>query len=226
MTRSALLLLGAVAAVALLALGIPRPAAAAGCEAKTPEVSINMPLQEPVVDSSLAQPALQQLSDQFVPGRHGGRTLGLYRSRLMTSYTTKMRITTSSDSVCISIASVQIVFTMPERRIYVAGEWKPGTCGYTAILEHERKHQAADDQVIREHLQRFRRAVESAVVKAGALAVPTAQSATAQDRLEKVVQAAVESEFQELTAEQKSMQQEVDAGLEYARVRASCSQFG
>jgi hypothetical protein len=226
MTSSALLLLGTVGAAAFLALGIPRPAAAASCEAKTPEVSINMPLQEPVVDSSLAQPALQQLSDQFVPGRHGGHTLGLYRSRLMTSYTTKLRIVASSDSVCVSIASVQIVFTMPERRIYVASEWKPGTCGYTAILEHERKHQATDDQVIREHLQRFRQAVESAVVKAGALAMPAAQRATAQDRLEKVVQTAVENELQELTAEQKSMQQEVDAGLEYARVRASCSQFG
>ncbi len=56
--------------------------------------------------------------------------------------------------------------------------------------------------------------------------VPAAQRATAQDRLEKVVQAAVESELQELGAEQKRMQEEVDAGLEYARVRASCSQFG
>ena len=72
MTSSASLLLGAVAAAAPLALGIPRPATAASCEAKTPEVTINMPLQEPVVDNSLAQPALQQLSDQFVPGRHGG----------------------------------------------------------------------------------------------------------------------------------------------------------
>ncbi len=226
MTNSALLLLGAVGVAAFSALGIPTSAAAANCEAATPEVSINMPLQDPVVDSSLAQPALQQLSDQFIPGRHGGHTLGLYRSRLMTSYTTKMRSAALSDSVCVSIVSVQIVFTMPERRIYVAGEWKPGTCGYTAILEHERKHQSADDQVIREHLQRFRRAVESAVAKAGALVVPAAQRATAQDRLEKVVQAAVESELQELGAEQKRMQEEVDAGLEYARVRASCSQFG
>jgi hypothetical protein len=223
--NSALLLLGAVGAEALLALGISRPATAASCEAKTPEVSINMPLQEPGVDSSLTQPALQQLSDQLIPGRHGGHTLGLYRSRLMTSHTTKMRSVPSADLVCISIASVQIVFTMPERRINVASEWKPGTCGYTAILEHERKHQAADDQVIREHQQRFRQAIENAVAKAGPLAVPVARRETAQDRLEKVVQAAIEREIEDLVAEQKRMQQEVDAGLEYARVQGSCSQF-
>jgi len=56
--------------------------------------------------------------------------------------------------------------------------------------------------------------------------VPAVQREAAQDRLEKVVQAAVESELQELAAEQKLMQEQVDAGLEYARVRASCSQFG
>jgi len=120
MTNSDLLLLGAVGATALVAVAIPRPAVAVSCEARTPEVSINMPLQEPVVDSSLAQPALQQLSDQFVLGRHGGHTLGLYRSRLMTSHRTKMRSAALSDSVCVSVVSVQIVFTMPERRIYVA----------------------------------------------------------------------------------------------------------
>jgi hypothetical protein len=208
--NSVLLLLGAVGAAALGALGMPPPAAAASCEAKMPEVRINMPLQEPGVDSSLTQPALQQLSDQLIPGRHGGHTLGLYRSRLMTSHTTKMRSVPSADLVCISIASVQIVFTMPERRINVASEWKP---------------QAADDQVIREHQQRFRQAIENAVAKVGPLAVPVAQRETAQDRLEKVVQAAMERELEDLVADQKRMQQEVDAGLEYARVQGSCSQF-
>lgn len=217
-------ILPGIAAVA--AAGIASPAAAQTCEAAKLTVAIVHGMPEPTLDNTLSQPELQALAP---PARHGGRTQGLYRARIELGYTAQTRITDlrrePASPVCVSLASVEVRVMLRERRIYVAREWKPGTCAYTAILDHERKHQAVDEELVRRYEPRIRQAIESAVAKAGPLAVLAAQREEAQDRLAKAMEAAVAQVFNELSEEQKDRQADVDAGLEYARVTDSCSAF-
>lgn len=213
-----------IAAVA--AAGIASPAAAQNCAAAKPTVAIVHGIPKPTLDNTLSQPELQALAP---PARHGGRTQGLYRARIEIGYTAQTRITDlrkePASPVCVSLASVEVRVSLRERRIYVAREWKPGTCAYTAILDHERKHQAVDEELVRRYEPRIRQAIESAVAKAGPLAVLATQREEAQDRLAKAMEAAVAQVFNELSEEQKDRQADVDAGLEYARVTDSCSAF-
>ena len=47
---------------------------------------------------------------------------------------------------------IAVVISMRQRVIYGARERRPGSCDYDAVLGHERKHEAADDPVLAEHV--------------------------------------------------------------------------
>ena len=217
--------LNAVASVAAVLVAGVAPASAAGsCKGGVPLVTVGMNLPEPVIDNTLAQREVQALS----PAYHGGRSVGLYWTRIEAQLGTRIRMVGPAlerAAACLSVTSVDVHLTMPTRRIYVAKELAPGACTYAAVLAHERKHQMADDNVLREHAPRIRQAIERAVIDAGPSEALPAERENARARLTKVVQTAFKKAFDALLSERTALQEQIDAGLEYARVTASCSDW-
>jgi hypothetical protein len=195
-------------------------AAARACDHAAPVVHVDASLPDPVLDNSQPQRAIQALA----PGYHGGRTVGLYYAELQAKIETRFRSFALGrpSPACLSITTVNVALTMPTRRIYVASELSPGSCPHTAVLGHERKHQATDDLAIRKHTRRLQREIQDAVVGAGPLEASADQQGAAQARLEKVVRSAFDQAWSAFQAERSELQRLVDAGLEYARVTASC----
>jgi len=217
--------LKAVVPFAAVLLTAAAPASAAGtCKANTPAVTVGVNLREPVIDNTLPQREIQALA----PGYHGGRTVGLYSARIEAQSVSRIReigLALESAPVCLAITAVEVHLTMPARRIYVSKELKPETCAYAAVLSHERKHQMTDDDALRVHAQRIRQAIERAVIDAGSRQVLPADRERARAVLTEVVQAAFKNAFDALQSERTALQARVDAGLEYARVTASCSDW-
>jgi hypothetical protein len=220
-----LIWLKAVVPFAAVLLTAAAPASAAGtCKANTPAVTVSVNLPEPVIDDTLPQREIQSLS----PDYHGGRTVGLYSARIEAKSVSRMRevgLALDRAPACLSITAVDVHLTMPARRIYVSKELKPETCAYAAVLGHERKHQRTDDDALREHAQRIRQAIERAVIDAGPRQVLPADRERARAVLTEIVQAAFKKAFDALQSERTALQTRVDAGLEYARVTASCSDW-
>ena len=225
--RDFLRLAGGAAGFSLASLSALRArdagAAALTCTHAAPSVRVEVSLPAPVVDNSKPQRAIQALN----PDYHGGRTVGLYYSEVQAHIQTQFRSFAlgSASPACLFITAVDVRIVMPTRRIYVSSELWPGSCPYTAVLAHERKHEATDDQAIRKHAPRIQHAIEDAVARVGSVEGSAGQHETAQARLTALIQTAFDKTWAAFMAERSAQQQQVDAGLEYARVTASCSDW-
>jgi hypothetical protein len=195
------------------------------CTKAKPAVHVDVSVPPPVLDNSKPQRAIQALA----PAYHAGRTVGLYSAEVEAKIQTRFRAFAlgreRASPACFVITAVDIGVVMPTRRIYVASEFWPGTCQHTAVLEHERKHEAADDVALRKHLPRLQQAIQDAVAHLGPLEASSGERDAAQARLGRPVQAAFDQAWQDFQAERNELQRQVDAGLEYARVTASCSDW-
>src|SRR5262249_49727474 len=98
----------------------------------------------------------------------------------------------------------------------------PGTCPHAAVLAHERKHEGADNEAVRKHAPRLQRAIQVAVAHLGPIEAPSDKHDSAQARLAARMQSAFDEAWREFQADRSDLQRQVDAGLEYARVAASC----
>jgi hypothetical protein len=190
------------------------------CTHATPAVRVDTSLPDPVLDNSRPQRTIQALA----PGYHDGRTIGLYYSEIEAKIRTKFRSLAPGrrSPACLFITAVDVGIVMPKRQIYVASELLPGTCPHTAVLQHERKHEATDDHAVRKHAPRIETAIQDAVAKLGPLEVSANEHAAVQARLDEVLRSAFDKAWQAFLAERSDLQRQVDAGLEYARVTASC----
>ena len=206
--------------VVLLGSFSARAATPRDCPASKPEVTLSIRLPEPTIDNSLPQPRLQELSGKAY---HNGHTLGLYRMELQYGIEAVVMAQQSSAGLCQWIERVTVRMVLSPRQIYVVRDRRPGTCPYEAVLEHERKHKAIDDEVFRADAPRLQRALEAAIAHLPPeRPVPAADAVDAKTRLvaplKQVFQAAVDA----VMAERNARQEHLDNPGEYKRVGAAC----
>ena len=207
-------------AAALLLTPLPSvEATVPACGNVQPPVHVDTSLPEPILDNSQPQRAIQSLA----PGYHGGRTIGLYSAEVEARIQTHFRSVgvKGASLACLFVTGVDVDIVMPKRRIYVSSELWPGTCPHTAVLEHERKHEATDDRAIRIHAPRIRQAIQDALKQVPAQ-VSAEEHDAAQRRVDRVIRSAFDKAWVAFIADRSDLQRQVDAGLEYARVAASC----
>lgn len=209
-----------VVSISTLAASVAE-AATLTCGRPQVPVRVDASLPEPVLDNSQPQRAIQAMAPA---GYHGGRTIGLYSAEVAAKIETRFSSVwlTKSSPACLSLTAVHVGITMPTRRIYVSSELSPGTCQHNAILGHERKHEATDDIAVHKHAPHIQGAIHDAVAKLGPIEASAGGHDAAQAHLTKMVQSAFDRAWAAFLAERSDAQRQVDAGLEYARVAASC----
>jgi len=199
----------------MIALVLASPLARAACQAEPPIVTVVPSLPDPPVDNSLNRVSLKELSP------NAGHPQGFYQSRLEIQSTVKMR----AARACMSITEVELRVTSLGRRIFIASEWRPASCAYGAILGHERKHQAVDDQLVQEQSAKIRDTMRASIIEAGPVVSGPAVQQVVKDRLTKIVQDAMHRALETLTEEEQRRETAVDSPSEYARVAASCPEL-
>ncbi len=191
-----------------------------GCPAAPTEIAVEINLPPTGLDNSLPQTALQELAGKRY---HGGRTQGLYRTRLQNSFTVHLGQRDMGRESCVSIDRVMLRIDMPIRTIYVVRARTPGTCAYESVLAHERKHEATDNALLQEEAPRLKRDIAAALeALPAARRVAFNDAASAREALTRAAKAAIEREIKHLFDRRAARQAEVDTPLEYRRVRAAC----
>ncbi len=197
-----------------------RAATARVCPASKPEVTLLLRLPEAVVDNSLTQPRLQELSGKAY---HDGRTMGLYRMELQYGIEAAVMAQESPAGLCQWIERVTVRVILSPRRIYVVRDRKPGTCPYDAVLVHERKHKAIDDEVFREYAPRLKRVLEAAIAgMPPELPIPASEEAANKMRLVAPLRQVFQTAIDDAMAERNARQTHLDNPGEYKRVGDAC----
>ncbi|MES2162608.1 MAG: hypothetical protein V4476_15720 [Pseudomonadota bacterium] len=102
--------------------------------------------------------------------------------------------------------------------IYVGNEFAPGSCGYTAILEHEQRHL----QAYMENLARVEQVVRDALNKRFEAKPLYAPSGTAMSALEHEINGSWFPFIRDEFDKGKAKQAEIDSPEEYARLGKVC----
>ncbi len=207
-------------AAMLVATPITSAQAALDCRPVPSNLTFDVSAPEPVIDNSLPQPALQGLAGKT---HHRGRTLGLYIAKIKTSVRILINSRSTTTETCRWIETVAVELRITDRTIYVIRERKPGTCPYDIVLGHERKHQAVDEAILRDHVPRLREEIEQAIAHLPQpKAIPVAQGAALDKRLFAAVRGALDRGMARLERDRALRQQDVDTPAEYRRVGAGC----
>lgn len=126
--------------VALLAL-LAAPAMAAECpppEAPA-KVRFSISVAEPVLRNDRPREAIAALAG--AANLHGGLQAGLTQSQTSFRLEPTVRwMGVKGGSACVTLTDVVATWDLRQTTIDVASQYRPGSCEYAVILDHEREH--------------------------------------------------------------------------------------
>lgn len=150
----------------------------------------------------------------------GGLTNGELQFKTQTS--TKLQSYPGLNVNCLWVDKVD-VHVVINPTVYVASDYKQGTCKHNAILAHEMKHVQIDQQAVQDYIPRIKQAAASAVRNIGVVGPkPDSEVKPLQAKINAYVQAAVQSTTKALHLDRKTRQQGLDNLQEYQRVNNAC----
>jgi len=127
---------------------------------------------------------------------------------------------------CIFTNKVQINITL-DSTIFIAREYKKGTCHYNAVLQHELKHKAVDRELVNKYSNIIVKAVNNTLKTIGYAQGPFPASAmpAAQEKIGATLTNVVSQFGNNFSAERDKRQSNVDTLVEYDRVHALCKDW-
>ena len=172
----------------------------------------------PTIDNSLTQPQLQLLAEH----RHPGRALGLYHAYVSGRFNARIQMRWDEGEACLWVARIALRIEAADRRIWVIRERHPGTCAYDVVLEHERKHQQVDEEVVAAFVPKLEKALAHRAAALGVVRVSAGEREAIQKRMLTAVNETFQAQMHTLQEERERRQQEVDTPAEYRRIGAAC----
>jgi hypothetical protein len=139
---------------------------------------------------------------------------------------TELQTLTSSDgSACVWISSINIQLHY-QPVVYVSREFIPGSCYHAAVLEHEHKHVAVDDELIQNFGPQLQQAIQAAAADQGHMGpFPSGQIQVAGQNINQMMENKLNTLMNDFSAVRQARQSQVDRPQEYARVQALCQNW-
>lgn len=124
---------------------------------------------------------------------------------------------------CLYINEIKVTFHV-DPTIYVAKEFKPGTCEHKAVLDHEKKHILVDRMMVNKYNERISKTLTYAINKYGYSfgPFPMEQLEPAQKKMQDYIEGIIREESERMNKERRARQQDVDTLEEYERVSSLC----
>lgn len=94
-----------------------------------------------------------------IAGMHQ-RALGLTSSQIAFSLSGQTMATPVRGGYCVYLRSVDVKFGYQTMDVFIGSEFRPQTCEYKTILDHENQHVAINRNTIREYAPRVRQEIE------------------------------------------------------------------
>lgn len=195
---------------------------------KPPQITVSASDASIHYDHSKTQNELSTFdNDTISPYPAGSNTHieGLMNGEIGTSYTMKFYQVhyPTLNAGCTYLDSVNVNIKV-KPTIYIASDYREGSCMYRAIMEHEKKHIAVDRLIITKFDQMVTRALNDDLAGADASSklynlrdLPASQKI-----IEDHVGGLISSLSAKMTQERREKQQQVDTLQEYRRVQRQC----
>lgn len=196
---------------------------------KSPVVAVSVKETRVRYDHGRSRDALKSMGNDTV-SPYGPEAVthvsGLMNGEILTEQSIKFMQETwpHRNRGCVHLDSVNVKITV-KPVIYIAREYKQGTCRYRSIVEHEMRHLAVDQQVAALYKTRIEQAIKAELVAAPVALggpVPLSTISREQEKIQLRFEGLLKKYNAEMSAERKARQQSVDTLAEYERVRAQC----
>ena len=183
-------------------------------------------LIEPTYNRSLSIKDVRQLYSR--PGQRIGSThnnaIGITYAEIALSLSASTRsIPRERGGYCVYLDEVRANFGFEKFEVYIGREYRPGTCEYRTILDHENEHVAINNAVVREFGPRIRQSIEQQLGVMPPLFAPSVNTGSRraiqelQDRVEPVVSA--------FKQEQRQRNGAIDTQQAYGVLQELCSDW-
>ncbi len=127
-----------------------------------------------------------------------------------------------SGKTCLWPGQVQVTIRL-DQLVYIAKEYKQGTCMNASVWEHEHKHVRVDREIINKYRPVFEQQVRAAALRMGVIGpFDKKNQKVYQDQMMKQIGDAVSAVTKQMESERNIRQQNVDTVQEYDRVSSLC----
>ncbi|MCA1973037.1 MAG: hypothetical protein LDL44_09365 [Caenispirillum sp.] len=219
---------GAVAAVLLVAAApAVQASGAAGCRADSHgpvETEVVLDPGRVVLDVSRDKTQLTTLfqgSDSARMTTGGWTTVGLTESSLEVRTATRTATWPApGGGWCAQLQGARVEIGYPELRVYIPADFRPGSCAYATVHDHELEHVAITREVLMRHAPHLDRAVRRAGDGMGVRWAATA--AEAKSLAAGIINAALAKPLEALRAEHRLRNAAIDTADNYHGLQARC----
>lgn len=128
----------------------------------------------------------------------------------------------NTQQICFWHDSIDVlIHIMPT--IYIANEFPQGTCMHNSIMGHEQKHIKVDREIVNKYAAIIGQALQKDVEQHRVFGpVPLSNQEAALSQIKTRMQSILKFYTDQMSAERKARQQQVDNLAEYERVNKSC----
>lgn len=197
-------------------------------DATPPAFNITATGMEYVVDHTKSIKELTAMSDgTYSPYNKSVQTFteGLMRGSISASTSFGWGISTAAPmaGTCLFVRTIDVKLHI-DPTIYIAKEYKRGTCMYDSVMEHEMKHINVDRQIVNKYTYIIIKALDNTFKKIGYVHGPVNQAdqKALETQIGGIAIGVVQKFNDNMNAERDRLQQKVDTVAEYARVDAQC----
>lgn len=127
----------------------------------------------PIYNNRLTVPGIRNLfATRGEPlGERHQKALGVTYVETVFSMQAATRIKPQGRGYCVYVDRIDVDFGWDRMEVYVAAEYKPGSCEHRMILDHENQHVAINQRSLRDTAPRVRAALEAILRDQGPLYV-------------------------------------------------------
>jgi hypothetical protein len=151
--------------------------------------------------------------------------LGMMTDAFKIEYAANYAVEPYGDAYCFWVKDIDVLLRYETPDVYIAREYRRGSCNYKVTLEHEMQHV----KVARDYMGRFvtkmRSTLTSLLIPKPKSAVVIESPAKAKREAEQLLQRLIYSVYEQLQIEMGKAQAKVDSPREYKRLGRKCKNW-
>ncbi len=211
-----------------VALVVPAPvvsgAAAAQCQG-SPEISYDIDLDIDVPKARLHHDrGIAELGRMAFHGPRG-RILGMASTGLDFGWRVGFEWRPEGEAFCFWVRRTELTVHHPSPDIYVAREYRRGTCPYRAVLAHEQQHIRTSRELINRYIPRLRWVLTSLRIPTGQRPVLVGSPEEAKSEVRALMKDLAEPLFREMAKALRAAQAKIDSPASYQRLFKQCKKW-
>jgi hypothetical protein len=158
---------------------------------------------------------------------HGpkARVLGLTNTELEFGWHVQFAAVPVGNAYCFWVDRVDLSLGYPSPDIYVAREYRPGSCPYRAVLQHEEEHVAITRRIMEHYAPRLETALTSLLIPTGTRPKVVDSAEDAKGEMQALMKELVDPIYREMMAKLRQAHGELDSPRSYREARKRCPQW-